>query len=59
MFKGGGGGFGDLFNYGKSNVTVYGGDKKMKTKFKHVAGLENAKEEVLEFVDFLKDPKKY
>ena len=34
---------GDLFNYGKANVGVYGEDKKIKTRFKDVAGLENAK----------------
>ena len=56
---GGGGGFGDIFNMGKSNVQIYGVDKKIKTKFKHVAGMENAKQEITEFVDFLKDPKKY
>ena len=55
----GGGGFNNFMNQGKANVTVYGVDKKIKTKFRHVAGLENAKEEVVEFVDFLKDPKKY
>lgn len=55
----GGGGFNNLMGQGKANVTVYGVDKKIKTKFRHVAGLENAKEEVVEFVDFLKDPKKY
>ncbi len=57
--KGGGGGFGDIFGMGKSNVQIYGTDKKIKTRFKHVAGMENAKVEVMEFVDFLKDPKKY
>jgi ATP-dependent Zn protease len=56
---GGKGGFGDIFSMGKSNVTVYGVDKKIKTRFKHVAGMENAKEEIREFVDFLKNPKRY
>lgn len=57
--RGGGGGMGDIFGMGKSNVQIYGTDKKIKTRFKHVAGMENAKIEVMEFVDFLKDPKKY
>ena len=39
---GGGGGMGGMFNnqMGKSNVVVYGVDKKIKTRFKHVAGME-------------------
>lgn len=53
------GGMGDMFNYGKSNATVYGEEKKIKVKFANVAGNENAKVEIMEFVDFLKDPKKY
>lgn len=40
------GGFGDIFNMGKSNVQIYGVDKKIKTRFKHVAGMESAKIEV-------------
>jgi AFG3 family protein len=55
----GGGGLGDIFGMGKSNVQIYGTDKKIKTRFKHVAGMEQAKIEIQEFVDFLKDPKKY
>lgn len=56
---GSGGGLGDLMNMGKSNAQVFGVDKKMRTRFKHVAGMQNAKTEVQEFVDFLKAPEKY
>ena len=41
---------------GKSNVQVYGLDKKIKGSVKHVAGNTQAKSEVMEFVDFLKKP---
>lgn len=60
--KGGGGWFGQnniMGNMQKSTATVYGEDKKIDIRFKDVAGNENAKEEVIEFVDFLKNPKKY
>ena len=58
--KGGaGGGMNDMFSMGKSNVQVFGVDKKIKTRFKHVAGMDQAKVEVMEFVDFLKNPAKY
>jgi len=56
---GGRGGMNDMFSMGKSNVVVYGVDKKIKTRFKHVAGMDQAKVEVMEFVDFLKNPEKY
>lgn len=56
---GGGGGMSDLMNMSKSNAQVFGLDKKIKTRFKHVAGMTNAKQEVVEFVDFLKNPDKY
>ena len=46
-------------NMTKSKISVYGEDKKIEARFKDVAGNENAKTEVVEFVDFLKNPKKY
>jgi ATP-dependent Zn protease len=57
----GGGGMNDMFGLGKSNAKQFGGDdgQKIKTRFKHVARNEGAKNEIVEFVDFLKDPKKY
>ena len=58
-FGGGGGGLGEMMNMSKSNAQLFGVDKKMRTRFKHVAGMQNAKTGVLEFVDFLKNPEKY
>ena len=48
-----------IFNIGKSKAELFDKDTKEKTTFKHVAGLEGAKDEVKEIVDFLKNPKKY
>jgi cell division protease FtsH len=55
----GGGGGGQIFSIGKSKAKLFDQDQKVKTSFKDVAGLEGAKEEVQEIVDFLKSPEKY
>tara|TARA_B100000809_G_C15135080_1_gene530191 strand:+ start:2030 stop:4126 length:2097 start_codon:yes stop_codon:yes gene_type:complete len=55
----GAGGPGQIFNIGKSKAQVFDKDKGTQTTFKDVAGLEGAKEEVQEIVDFLKKPQKY
>ncbi|MCR4829608.1 MAG: ATP-dependent zinc metalloprotease FtsH [Bacteroidales bacterium] len=54
-----GGGGGGIFNVGKSKAKVYDGKTSTNVTFKDVAGLAGAKEEVVEVVDFLKNPKKY
>ena len=56
---GGGGPGGQIFNIGKSKAKLFDQDQKVQTSFKDVAGLEGAKEEVQEIVDFLKNPGKY
>ena len=55
---GGGGGMGSIFNVGSSRAKVVE-EGKIKTRFTDVAGVDEAKEELVEVVDFLKNPKKY
>lgn len=57
--SGGGGGGGQIFNIGKSKAQLFEKGKGTNVTFKDVAGLEGAKEEIQEIVDFLKNPKKY
>lgn len=54
-----GGAGGQIFNIGKSKATLFDGDAKVDLTFDDVAGLDEAKEEVREIVDFLKNPQKY
>jgi AFG3 family protein len=49
----------NMFDYGKTNVKEFGTEIKVNVKFKNVAGMEQAKKEIMEFVDFLKHPEKY
>ena len=56
---GGGGAGGQLFNIGKSRAKLFDEKTEIKTTFKDVAGLEGAKEEIQEIVEFLKTPEKY
>lgn len=55
----GGGGAGGIFNIGKSRATLFDKGTKVNITFADVAGLDEAKVEVMEIVDFLKNPKKY
>ncbi|MCH7524797.1 MAG: ATP-dependent zinc metalloprotease FtsH [Bacteroidetes bacterium] len=59
MSGGAGGGAGQIFNIGKSKAKLFDQNSDVKITFKDVAGLEGAKEEVEEIVDFLKNPDKY
>ncbi len=56
---GGGGPGGQIFNIGKSKATLFDAENKVKITFEDVAGLDEAKEEVKEIVDFLKTPGKF
>ncbi|ESU27615.1 ATP-dependent metalloprotease FtsH [Flavobacterium limnosediminis JC2902] len=56
---GAGGGGGQIFSIGKSKAKLFDEKTDVKTTFKDVAGLEGAKEEIQEIVEFLKNPEKY
>jgi cell division protease FtsH len=59
MAGGGAGGAGGIFSVGKSRAQIFDKESNVKLNFNDVAGLEEAKTEVMEIVDFLKNPKKY
>ena len=59
MGGGGGGGPGGIFGIGKSRAKMFNQETDVKTKFNNVAGMDEAKEEIMEFVNFLKKPEKY
>ena len=59
MSGGGAGGAGGIFSVGKSRAQIFDKDTNVRINFSEVAGLEEAKTEVMEIVDFLKNPKKY
>ena len=59
MGGGGGGGPGGIFGIGKSRAKMFNQETDVKTKFADVAGMDEAKEEIMEFVKFLKTPEKY
>ncbi|KAK4071499.1 uncharacterized protein Triagg1_6160 [Trichoderma aggressivum f. europaeum] len=53
------GGAGGMFNFGKSKAKKFNAESAVKVKFSDVAGLEEAKTEIMEFVSFLKQPEKF
>jgi ATP-dependent metalloprotease FtsH len=59
MSGGSGGGPGQIFNIGKSKAVLFDKDTNVNVTFNDVAGLDGAKVEIMEIVDFLKNPKKY
>lgn len=50
---------GQIFNIGKSRATLFDADQRVKVTFKDIAGLKEAKEEIVEIVEFLKNPEKF
>ncbi|WFC94805.1 Mitochondrial inner membrane m-AAA protease component [Malassezia brasiliensis] len=59
MGGGSGGGPGGIFGIGKSRAKMFNQETDVKTKFSDVAGMDEAKEEIMEFVSFLKNPERY
>lgn len=59
MGGGAGGGGNQIFNIGKSKARVFDENDRIKVTFENVAGLEGAKEELQEIVNFLREPSKY
>ncbi|KAH7102303.1 ATP-dependent metallopeptidase Hfl [Auriculariales sp. MPI-PUGE-AT-0066] len=59
MRRAGGGGGSGIFSIGKSKAKMFNKETDIKVKFNDVAGMDEAKEEIMEFVKFLKDPSKY
>lgn len=59
QMKQSGGGGANLFNVGKSKAKLYNLENEAKVRFADVAGCDEAKEEIMELVHFLKDPTKY
>ncbi|TFL06779.1 peptidase family M41-domain-containing protein [Pterulicium gracile] len=57
--RGSSAGGGGIFNIGKSKAKMFNKDIDVKVKFKDVAGMDEAKEEIMEFVKFLKEPARY
>lgn len=56
---GGGGGGGGIFGIGKSRAKMFNQETDVKMKFDQVAGMDEAKQEIMEFVSFLKNPERY
>lgn len=59
MRGGGAGGAQNIFSVGKSKAKLYNAETSVKVRFRDVAGMDEAKEEIVEFVQFLNEPKKY